>query len=184
MAEGNNLNAPAQPVAPQSRASRSIVVGIDGSTESHAALHWALHEAAATGAEIDAVAVCHEPIQLGISAQPPVPRQAFTEEARKWLADATPQHPGRAPSADIHTTVEHGDPSTVLLDHAQRADLLVLGNKGRGGLSAALIGSVALRCMQHARCPTVLVPKQSTMDATLPGSKFRGEESWDGTQPR
>jgi nucleotide-binding universal stress UspA family protein len=46
----------------------------------------------------------------------------------------------------------------VLLDRALRADLLVLGNKGRGGVTGAMLGSVAQRCAHHARCPVVLVP--------------------------
>jgi nucleotide-binding universal stress UspA family protein len=34
----------------------------------------------------------------------------------------------------------------------------VLGNRGRGPFTAALVGSVALRCAHQARCPVVLVP--------------------------
>jgi nucleotide-binding universal stress UspA family protein len=147
------------------RAARSIVVGIDGSSECRAALHWAIEEAEETGAEISAVAVWQQPIQFGISAMQPVPQRAFADEAREWLADAVPEsRRGEDAPPYIHTKVEQGDPTTVLLDHAMRSGMLVLGNKGRGGLAGAMIGSVAMRCAHHARCPVVLVPAPPTSD--------------------
>jgi nucleotide-binding universal stress UspA family protein len=153
----------------EDRPTRSIIVGIDGSPECRAALHWAVREAEETGGEIDAVAVWQQPLQFGISAAAPVPEQAFRDEAHQWLADAMPaSHTGEGAPVKIRTKLERGDPSTVLLDHALRADMLVLGNKGRGGFSGAMVGSVALRCARNARCPVVLVPAPPTPDETPP----------------
>jgi len=45
----------------------------------------------------------------------------------------------------------------VLLDHAETADLLVLGSRGRGGIRSTMLGSVALHCASHAACPVVVV---------------------------
>jgi len=134
-------------------------VGIDGSAESRAALHWSVRHARDTGSSVDAVAVWQQPLQFGMNALPPPPKQAFAAEACQWLADAIPDPTtGLADSVEVHTHIEEGDPVTVLLDHALRADLLVLGNKGRGAFASALLGSVAQRCGHHARCPVVLVP--------------------------
>jgi nucleotide-binding universal stress UspA family protein len=146
---------------------KSIVVGIDGSAESGAALHWAVRHAHDIGANVEAVAVWQQPPQFGLNALPPPPSQAFEAEARQWLADALPE-PDSIDSLEVHTHIEQGDPVTVLLDYALRADLLVLGNKGRGALASALLGSVAQRCAHHARCPVVLVPTPPTPDITPP----------------
>lgn len=138
---------------------RPIVVGIDGSAESAAALCWAVEHARRTGAVISAVAVWQQPLQFGTSAAAPPPRQAVTEEARRWLTATLPTVDPDAPGTPVRALTEHGDPSTILIDHAADAELLVLGNHGRSGISGALLGSVAQRCALHAPCPVVLVPR-------------------------
>jgi nucleotide-binding universal stress UspA family protein len=143
-------------------------VGIDGSAESRAALHWSIRHAHDIGAEVDAVAVWQQPLQFGTNALPPPPKQAFAAEAQQWLTDALPENATGADSVETHTHIEQGDPVTVLLDYALRADLLVLGNKGRGALASALLGSVAQRCAHNARCPVVLVPSPATPDPASP----------------
>jgi nucleotide-binding universal stress UspA family protein len=136
---------------------RRVVVGIDGSAESRAALHWAVGQAQRMGAEVQAVAVWHEPLQFGVGGMSRVPAQHFEDEARGWLAEVMPEE-ADASGVHVDTHIRRGEPATVLLDHALRADLLVVGNRGRGGLAGAMVGSVALRIAHHARCPVVLVP--------------------------
>ncbi|MQA15745.1 MAG: hypothetical protein GEV09_16780 [Pseudonocardiaceae bacterium] len=63
-----------------------------------------------------------------------------------------------APSSSWIATSGEGDAATVLLEAAHDPELLVVGNGGRGALAGAVAGSVALRCVHHARCPVVLVP--------------------------
>ncbi len=60
-----------------------------------------------------------------------------------------------ASGVQVGTHVRRGEPATVLLDHALRADVLAVGNRGRSGLAGAMVGSVALRIAHHARCPPV-----------------------------
>ena len=62
----------------------------------------------------------------------------------------------------IHT--EQGDPSQHLLEHSKGAELLVLGNHGRGAFAGAMLGSVAQRSAQHSRCPVVLVPSADAVE--------------------
>ncbi|MFH8773673.1 universal stress protein [Streptomyces sp. NPDC017958] len=52
--------------------------------------------------------------------------------------------------------VREGDPARVLLDVAQGADLLVVGNRGHGGFTEVLPGSVGQHCVRHAPCPVVV----------------------------
>ncbi len=136
---------------------RKVIVGIDGSVESRAALVWALRHTAHTGGDVHAVAVWHQPIQFGVAALPDPPAREFEAEARAWLAEALPDPP--ADRARVHTHIEQGDPTDVLLNHALDAELLVLGNHGRGALRGAHLGSVGLRCVNHAPCPVLLVPR-------------------------
>lgn len=142
-----------------------IVVGIDGSAESRAALHWALRHAEGIDAEVHAVAVWQQPIQFGASGMP-LPAQEFEAEARAWLDETVPDRDGDR--RRVRTHLEQGEPAGILLDHALRAEMLVLGNHGRGAIRGALLGSVALRCVNHAPCPVLLVPTPPTSDSVPP----------------
>jgi nucleotide-binding universal stress UspA family protein len=96
----------------------------------------------------------------------PIPAEEFEAAARAWLAEA--QHELRAtePGVEVHTHLEQGDPATVLLHHARDADLLVLGNHGRGALAGALLGSVAQRCAHRSPCAVVLVPQARRVEGS------------------
>ncbi len=133
------------------------MVGIDGSAEPRAALQWAVRHARAAGVGVHAVAVWHRPIQFADG--PPLPAEAFEADARKWLADASPELAHDEVGVPVQTSIHEGDPAQKLLEHTRHGDLLVLGNRGRGPFAASLVGSVALRCAHQARCPVVLVPR-------------------------
>ena len=53
--------------------------------------------------------------------------------------------------------VIQGNAAQVLLDVARDADLLVVGSRGHGGFTGALLGSVSQHCVHHAPCPVVVV---------------------------
>ncbi|WP_158895800.1 universal stress protein [Amycolatopsis anabasis] len=131
----------------------TVVVGIDGSAPSRAALRWAVGYTRPTGTRVTAVAVWQAQLQFG--PVPVFPGPEFEREAREWLDQALAE---LADTPDVVAEVGQGDPARVLIELARDAELLVLGNCGRGAVAAALLGSVAQRCAQHARCPVVLVP--------------------------
>jgi nucleotide-binding universal stress UspA family protein len=144
---------------------KQLVVGVDGTAAGVAALRWAVEQARANGARVLAIAVAEPPTLVvagpevggGFVAQPVRDEQQLTAAADAWLAEAISALPADAQeSVDRH--VQHGDAGTVLQEVARGADLLVLGNHGRGALAGALAGSVALRCAHHVTCPLVLVP--------------------------
>jgi nucleotide-binding universal stress UspA family protein len=144
---------------------KQLVVGVDGTAAGVAALRWAVDQARETGAQVLAIAVCEpsQPVVVGpeISgayvAQPALDDEQLTAAAEAWLTEAINALPGDGAQA-VERRTRRGDPATVLLEAARDADLLVVGNHGRGAIAGALAGSVAQRCAHHATCPLVLVP--------------------------
>jgi len=140
-----------------------IVVGVDGSTHSAAALRWALGQAVLTGARIDAVACWLRPAMAGgysPAAYVDIDLAGPTAEvARAAVADAVAATAGAA-GVEVQTRVVEGYPPRVLVEAAAGADLLVVGSRGHGELSGMLLGSVGLHCATHAPCPVLIVHDQ------------------------
>jgi nucleotide-binding universal stress UspA family protein len=92
-----------------------------------------------------------------LTAQSMLDDEQLTAAAEAWLTEAIMALPVDARHS-VERQVMRGDAGTVLLEAAREADLLVLGNHGRGAIAGVLTGSVAQRCAHHVRCPLVLVP--------------------------
>lgn len=136
-----------------------IVAGVDGSQPSVEALRWAVHQAELTGGTVDAVIAWQYPVSaigLGWAPAPGLDGSDFAELAAKTLSDAV-EEAGAGSDVAVHQIVLDGNPAQVLLDTAAGADLLVVGSRGHGGFTDALIGSVSQRCVHHAHCPVVVV---------------------------
>jgi nucleotide-binding universal stress UspA family protein len=136
-----------------------IVAGVDGSQPSVEALRWAVHQAELTGGTVDAVMAWQYPIAAGGLGWAPtsgLDDTDYAELAAKALSDAVTEI-GAASDVAVHQIVLAGNPAQVLLNSAAGADLLVVGSRGHGGFTEALIGSVSQRCVHHARCPVVVV---------------------------
>lgn len=136
-----------------------IVVGVDGSDSSQAALRWALHQAKLDGGRVEAVTAWHYPVSYGW--EPAAIDVDFEGDARRILAEALTSVAVAEGSVPVLSLVTEGDPADVLLHAAKGADLLVIGSRGHGGLTSALLGSVSLHCVLHAHCP-VLVLREPT----------------------
>ncbi|WP_037062848.1 universal stress protein [Pseudonocardia acaciae] len=142
----------------------TIVVGIDGTEASRAALRWATRYAQHTPApaRVNAVAVWRLPSTMAApdgSGMVPLTSDADLEaQAWHWLDEALEDLPPGSDGDAVTPTVEGGNPRDVLLERASDAELLVLGNKSRGAIAGAIAGSVVQHCVHHARCPVLLVP--------------------------
>jgi nucleotide-binding universal stress UspA family protein len=135
-----------------------IVAGVDGSPAATAALRWAIGQAELTGAAVDAVIAWHFPV-LGASGGFG-PELAAMGDLRKiadhTVAEAISGARGAASGVRVRARVVEGDPARSLLDASAGADLLVVGSRGHGGLTEALLGSVSEYCVRHAACPVVV----------------------------
>ena len=134
---------------------KRIVVGVDGSEASGAALTWAVEEARLRDAEVDAVHVW-SPLTALAGGFAPAPAYGRDElaAARTTLDRACD---AVEPGVTINRLVEEGPVAPCLLETARGADLLVLGSRGWGGFAGLMLGSVSQQCAQHAPCPVVIV---------------------------
>ncbi|WP_205328582.1 universal stress protein [Glycomyces sp. YM15] len=133
-----------------------IVVGVDGSPSSMVALRWALKQAEATGAEVEAVHAWEYPISFGAPVAL-LPGEDLEAEAGTALDAAIGKVTAGDSGVTVHRRVVLGDPASVLLARAKDADLLVVGNRGYGGFARTLLGSVSQHCIHHATCPVVVI---------------------------
>jgi nucleotide-binding universal stress UspA family protein len=142
--------------ASQGQRTPRIVVGIDGSPSSKAALRWAIRQAERTGAVVEAVTAWWYPVGYGMA---PTSDGAadFEGQAEKTLVETLAEVSALAPDVVVCPRVAQGHPAEVLLRAAWDADLLVVGSRGHGGFAAALLGSVSQHCMQHAPCPVLVM---------------------------
>jgi nucleotide-binding universal stress UspA family protein len=139
-----------------------VVVGVDGSAESVAALKWAASYATATGAHVRAVMAWHYPSAVG-PAPVGVAPQSISDEVRQHMVQAVNDaiaEAGIAPDL-VEVGVEYGHPAQVLVDQSAEADLLVVGSHGHGKFTGMLVGSVSIHCVTHAACPVLVVRAES-----------------------
>jgi nucleotide-binding universal stress UspA family protein len=134
-----------------------IVVGVDSSDASKAALAWAVRQAALTGATVDAVTAWQVPAIFGNNYAMTPDISELDQGVRQGLAEAVTAAAKLAPEVEIRPLIVQDNAATALLDAAKEADLLVVGSRGHGGFTEALLGSVGQHCVHHARCPVVVV---------------------------
>jgi nucleotide-binding universal stress UspA family protein len=141
-----------------------IVVGVDGSPSSQAALQWAADQAARTGAGVEAVIAWEYPALaagFGLAPTGMITASQYREYADKVLADAMSKVTGPGSGVRFSTRVGEGNAAQILLDEAAGAELLVVGSRGHGTFAGAVLGSVSHRVTHHAPCPVVVVRQAS-----------------------
>jgi len=132
-----------------------IVVGVDGFEASKAALRWAIHQAKLTGAVVEAVTAWQIPVGSGLV--PPADMPDYQDDARMVLTEAITEMCMIDTDVQVRPRVVEGRAARVLVAAAEGAELLVVGNRGHGGLAEALLGSVSQYCVHHASCPVVIM---------------------------
>jgi nucleotide-binding universal stress UspA family protein len=133
-----------------------IVVGVDGSEAGERALRWAMRTAAKHAGSVRAVIIWTPDTAAANRTPEQDERRA---RARQTLGACVAAALNDNPRVRVSTQISTGEPGQVLVDTAARADLLVLGSRGRGRVTPAGLGAVAEHCVRHAPCPVVVVPE-------------------------
>lgn len=139
-------------------AAQRVVVAYDGSSSSAAALTWAAQEAGARGARLRVLyAADAEGSDVGGAAVlASLAREEGILLVDEGAARAAELEGGPARDA-VETDVQLSRPVRALVEASKSADLVVLGNRGRGAVVGALLGSVAFSVTAQAACPVVVV---------------------------
>lgn len=139
---------------------QTIVVGVDGSPESDAALRFAAEEASLRGLPLRIVCAWEAPAGAYVGEAFAATADALVEaehHAEDVLRSALEQLGPDARARTEARSVE-GPPAAMLCEQARDAMLLVVGSRGRGAAAGLLLGSVSQSLSHHAPCPLVIVP--------------------------
>ncbi|MCX5151648.1 universal stress protein [Streptomyces sp. NBC_00320] len=129
-----------------------VVVGIDGSESSKAALAFACEEADLRGAELRVISVFQSPV-LWLHDE-----EVALQAQRRMLAEATAGWPAKYPDVAVRHEIPIGHPVEELAKAAEHALAVVVGRRGRGGYSGMHLGSVVHGLLHRAHCPVITVP--------------------------
>lgn len=136
-----------------------IVVGASNSDNGRVALEWAVAEAAYRGATLEVVHAWTSPVMAfptGVAFDPTLISEV--EAASRADLEALVAGAVGDSGVDVTTTLVEGPTAAALIDAAARADLVVVGTRGRGGFKALLLGSVSNKVLHHAPCSVAVVP--------------------------
>lgn len=135
----------------------SVVVGVDASPFSDAAVEWAVRHARER----------RRPLLLVHGAGRP--RWDSPDAARTVTDHALGIVRKLAPELTVDVATPRGDARQALLDHSDRASLVVVGTRGRGVVPALLLGSVSAATTEHARCSVAVVRSTVARTGDVPG---------------
>ncbi len=148
---------------------KRIVVGLDGSAQSAAALEWAIGFARAFSAEVVAVhaipflayAVDFYGMALPIQYDPEWAAEMKRQFEQEWCK------PLRDSGLPYRMVLKDGRPASLIAETAESvdADLVVVGRRGLGGVAEVLLGSVSHELSLHCKRPVLLISEVSTAPA-------------------
>lgn len=139
-----------------------IVVGVDGSVHSEAAIKWAVRMAKGMGSEVVAVYAIAPPFYFDAGFMAPVVPPQFDEEWRAGMKKEFEDHwckSLRDAGVRYRTVLEDGRPGSVIAQVADSvdADLIVVGRRGRGGVAELVLGSVSHELVLHSKRPILVI---------------------------
>lgn len=126
-----------------------VVVGVDNSPNSEPAVAFAFDAASVHGAELVAVHTFTDTVADGGSQEE---HAMLSEQLAGWRE--------KYPEVTVRHVVVHGRPAPILLEHTHDAQMIVVGSRGRHGLSSLVLGSTSRALIAHSECPVVVVRPQ------------------------
>ncbi|GAB3887620.1 universal stress protein [Kibdelosporangium lantanae] len=141
------------------RTGKPIVVGVDGSSGSDAAVAFAFEEASRRDVELVAVHAWSDSMTAATFAMAPfaVDWYEVQTEEQRLLAERVMGWQEKYPDVRGRRVVTRDHPVRSLIDHARDAQLLVVGSRGRGSVAGMFLGSTSQQLLHHAPCPVAVV---------------------------
>jgi nucleotide-binding universal stress UspA family protein len=135
-----------------------VVVGVDGSPLSEAALGIAFDEASTRRVGLVAVHAWSEIAEQGVITLTDTPQDLHRHESdeERLLAARLAGWQEKYPDVSVERMVTRQRPQAVLLEYAGAAQLVVVGSHGRGGVTGLLLGSTSQALLHHAPCPVIV----------------------------
>lgn len=133
---------------------RRIVVGIDGSELSAAALWWAVDQARLLSAEVHAVMAWNVP--MSIYLVPVYTEEDYERDAERLMDSTLADIAQHAEGVALTKRMVGRPPGLALCRAADGAEMLVVGSHSRGQFPGMHLGSVANYCAHHAPCPVLI----------------------------
>lgn len=135
-----------------------VVVGVDGSPAGEPAIALAFDEAALLDRPLVAV---HAWSDVAYDSFSGVSRDfgetsAFAEAEHRLLAESLAGYQEKYPDVSVRRVVVKDRPRHQLLEWSQRARLIVVGSRGRGGFRGLLLGSTSQALIHHSACPVLI----------------------------
>jgi nucleotide-binding universal stress UspA family protein len=136
-----------------------ILVCVDGSKESIAAVHYSIALAKKYDAQLIALSVIHFPLITDGSFWTAETIKEWREETRsgalKWFNSILEDAKKYGIKLNTRLLESSGPVEHDIVDYAEKdkVDLIIMGTKGRSGLKKMLLGSVALGVVTYAHCP-------------------------------
>jgi nucleotide-binding universal stress UspA family protein len=146
-----------------------IVVAVDGSPHSDAAVEWAARESVLRHASVALVhAITPMPGSLADAAARSNVDRWYKDNANTVVAAAEATFRaahGQSRAVDVQTTVLEAPVLPALIDLSASAPLIVVGSRGQGAIGRLLMGSVSTGLVHHAHCPVAVIPLGETRNA-------------------
>ena len=140
-----------------------ILLGVDGSGISEAAVAYAFDEAALRGARLDAVLVWDDLALRGFARGEANIGRLEDDEEHAVLAEQLAGWREKYPDVQVEQVILRGRPADSLirygksLPEGEHPQLVVVGSRGRGGLTGLLLGSTSQSLICHSKWPVVVV---------------------------
>jgi nucleotide-binding universal stress UspA family protein len=139
-----------------------VVVGVDGSEGGTEALRWAVGQARILGGALEVCSFWHVPqVSSHLAAYD---YHQLADGAREALEKALSLAGELDSMMEVRGVTERMVPASGLVRESTDAGLLVVGSRGLGGFRGLLLGSVSRYCLEHARCPVLIVRPRGRHD--------------------
>ena len=136
-----------------------VLVAVDGSPASRAAIGYAFDYAARHRMSLHAIHAWEVPVfdAPGVTVPPSLAFEEVEDEEIRLTSETLAGWRQDFPDVAVTDEAMHGSAERLVVEASADADLLVVGSRGRGGFAGLLLGSVSQAALHHSHCPVVVV---------------------------